>query len=107
MTEEKQQTRASWEDLTLPDEYPQPHTELNGKAGQDVAAATKERSKDPAVKCSPNLLQMLKAAESRWTPQGQDREGAEVTEAGTGELVTEALKTDMVSMDVSSFPDFD
>ncbi|XP_042351829.1 S-adenosylhomocysteine hydrolase-like protein 1 isoform X2 [Plectropomus leopardus] len=36
---------------------------------------------------------MLKAAESRRTPQGQDRDDAE--ESGTGELVTEALKTDM------------
>eukprot|EP00064_Thunnus_orientalis_P012607 superscaffoldBa00001954_g12642 len=95
MAEEKQQTGTSREDLTLPDEYPPPLTELDGEAGQDVSAATEENSKDQEVKCSPNVLQMLKAAESRRTPQGQDREGEEVTEAGTEELVTEALKTDM------------
>lgn len=106
MAEEKEQMRASSEELALPDEYPPPHTELNGKEGQDVSAATEEKSKDQEVKCSPNVLQMLKAAESRSTPQGQDREGEEVTENGKGELVTEALKTDMVSTDYSSLPDF-
>lgn len=100
MAEEKEKTRASCEDLTLPDEYPPPHTELDG-------AATEENSKDQEVKCSPNVLQMLKAAESRCTPQGQDKEGEEVTEDGKGELITEALKTDMVSTDDSSLLDFD
>ncbi|XP_019743856.1 adenosylhomocysteinase 2-like isoform X2 [Hippocampus comes] len=50
-------------------------------------------AEEQAIKRGPNLLQMLKAAESRWAPHpGQGREGEE---AGTGEVVTEALKTDM------------
>lgn len=96
MAEEKEQTGASWEDLPLPDDYPEPHMEdkavLNGEA---------EGDKDQVVKCSPNLLQMLKAAESRWTPQDRDRAGV----SGTGEPVTEALKTDMVSKDTATLPD--
>ncbi|XP_062276189.1 S-adenosylhomocysteine hydrolase-like protein 1 isoform X1 [Scomber scombrus] len=88
MAEEKEQMRASCEYLTLTDEYPPPHTELDGPA-------TEENSKYQEVKCSPNVLQMLKAAESRCTPQSQDKEGEEMTEDGKGELVTEALKTDM------------
>ncbi len=101
MAEEKDLTGDSWEDRPLPDEYPEPHiedrAELNGEAGE-------ESTKDQSVKCSPNLLQMLKAAESRWTPQGHDKDGAEASE--TGGLVTEALKTDMVSKDTAALPDF-
>ncbi|XP_076589059.1 S-adenosylhomocysteine hydrolase-like protein 1 [Chaetodon auriga] len=97
MAEEKDQTGASWEDLPLPDEYPEPHTEervaVNGEAEEDVSASAAEDStKDQPAKCSPNLLLMLKAAESRWTPQSQDRDGEE---SGAGELVAEAPKTDM------------
>ncbi|XP_069018583.1 S-adenosylhomocysteine hydrolase-like protein 1 isoform X1 [Embiotoca jacksoni] len=99
MAEEKQQTGASWEILALPDEYPEPHqedrAEISGEAGEDVCAAPEASTKDQPVKGSPNLLQMLKAAESRWTPQGLDRDGAETSETGTGELIAEALKTDM------------
>lgn len=107
MAEEKDQTGASWEDRPLPDEYPEPHmedtAELNGEAGEDASAATEESAKDQSVKCSPNLLLMLKAAESRWTPQGRDSDGAEASE--TAELVAEALKTDMVSEDTAALPD--
>ncbi|XP_069557938.1 S-adenosylhomocysteine hydrolase-like protein 1 isoform X1 [Brachyistius frenatus] len=99
MAEEKQHTGASWEILALPDEYPEPHqedrAEISGEAGEDVCAAPEASTKDQPVKGSPNLLQMLKAAESRWTPQGPGRDGAETSEAGTGELIAEALKTDM------------
>lgn len=101
MAEGKDQTGASWEDLPLPDEYPEPHTEekvvLKAEAEEDVSAPAAEKSaKDQPTKGSPNLLQMLKAAESRWTPQGQDRNREE---SETGELVAEARKTDMVSED--------
>ncbi|KAL7403256.1 hypothetical protein ABVT39_026965 [Epinephelus coioides] len=89
MAEERDQTRASWEELPLPDEYPDPHME--GEAVVDGEA--EEGSTKQLVKCSPKLLQMLKAAESRKTPQGQDKDEAE--ESGTGGLVSEALKTDM------------
>ncbi|XP_044048869.1 S-adenosylhomocysteine hydrolase-like protein 1 isoform X4 [Siniperca chuatsi] len=93
MAKEKDQTGASW---PLPDEFPKPHMEdravLNGEAVEDASATREESTKDQSVKCNPNLLQMLKAAESRWTPQGRDRDDAE---AETGELVTEALKTNM------------
>ncbi|XP_030281938.1 S-adenosylhomocysteine hydrolase-like protein 1 isoform X2 [Sparus aurata] len=97
MSEEKEQTGGSWEDLPLPDEYPEPHMEnkaaLNREEEEDASAATTEEGvKDQSAKCSPNLLQMLKAAESKWTPQGQHEDGAE---SETGEQVTEARKTDM------------
>lgn len=103
MAEERNQTGASWEDLPLPDEYPEPHTEegragMNEEAEEDASVTTTgDSTKDQSEKCSPNLLQMLKAAESRWTPQGRDRDGEEASE--TGELVAEAQRTDMVSKD--------
>lgn len=91
-----------------PPEYPGPYVEdreeLNGDAGDEGA-------NDQTVKCSPNLLQMLKAAESRWTDQSRDRERGDLSESltgerenalETGELVTEALKTDMVSLSTLS-----
>lgn len=103
MAEEKDQTGASL-DLPLPDEYPEPHAEdtagLNGGMVEDAPAATTEESpKDQSAKCSPKLLQMLKAAESRWTPLGQDRDGEEASESEAGELVAEARRTDMVRKD--------
>ncbi|XP_041794069.1 S-adenosylhomocysteine hydrolase-like protein 1 isoform X2 [Chelmon rostratus] len=103
MAEGKDQTGASWEDLPLPDEYPEPHTEekvvLKAEAEEDVSAPAAEKSaKDQPTKGSPNLLQMLKAAESRWTPQGQDRNREE---SETGELVAEARKTDMFNSSAS------
>lgn len=108
MAEEKDRTGASREDLPLPDEYPEPHMEnravLNGKAEEDASATTEESTKDQSVKCSPNVLQMLSAAKSRRTPLGRDRNGAD---SETGELVTEALKTEMVSKDTATCPDFD
>lgn len=103
MAEEKNQTGASWEDLPLPDEYPEPHMEegragMNEEAEEDASVTTTgESTKDQSEKCSPNLLQMLKAAESRWTPQGRDRDGTEASE--TVELVAEARRADMVSKD--------
>lgn len=101
MSEGQEQTGGSWEDLPLPDEYPEPHMEnkaaLNREEEEDASATTTEEGvKDQSAKCSPNLLQMLKAAESKWTPQGQHEDGAE---SETGEQVTEAWKTDMVSKD--------
>ncbi|XP_040019934.2 S-adenosylhomocysteine hydrolase-like protein 1 isoform X2 [Gasterosteus aculeatus] len=86
MAEERDQPGGSWEDLPLPDDYPEPQV-VNGKAEE-------ENTKHQSVKCSPNLLQMLKAAECRrTTPPGLDRDGADAS--GTGEPVAEALKTDM------------
>lgn len=49
-------------------------------------------SPEPVVKGSPDLLKMLKAAESRRAPQETEMSERE-------EQVTEALKTDMVSED--------
>lgn len=98
MEKEKDQTETSWEDCSLPDEYPEPQMEdgavLNGEADEGASATREETITDQSVKCSPNLLQILKAAESRWTPRGRD---SNASEAETGELVTEALKTGMVS----------
>lgn len=98
MAEERDQTGSSWEGMPLSEDYPGPHMENgaapNGEAERDVPGPT-----DQAGKCGPNLLQMLKAAESRWTCQGRDGDGADTS--WTGELVTEALKTDMVSKDTA------
>ncbi|KAM9854989.1 S-adenosylhomocysteine hydrolase-like protein 1 isoform 2-T2 [Aulostomus maculatus] len=98
MEVEKEQKEVLWDKQQPPDEYPEPHTEIGAEqgveTGEDTPAATEEVTKDQ--KSSPNLLlQMLKAAESRWTPQGQDREGEDVSDVGTEQVVTEALKTDM------------
>lgn len=94
MTEEKEQTGASWENLPLPDEYPEPHQDdkavLNGDSPVNTAG---ENTRDRSEKGSPDLLQMLKAAESRWTPHARDRDGPEASR----ELVAEAQRTDMVS----------
>ncbi|XP_078112874.1 S-adenosylhomocysteine hydrolase-like protein 1 isoform X4 [Sander vitreus] len=103
MAEERDQTGASRGDLPQPDEYSEPHLEdgavLNGEAKEKT---TKHKS----VKCNLNLLQMLKAAE-RWSPpQSRDRYGAEESEEGTGELVTEALKTGMQIQSTEQKPKF-
>lgn len=99
MAKEKNQIGASWEDLALPDDFPEPcvdgdRAEVNEDEGEDAQAAGEEGTKDRPVKFNPKLLEMLKAAESRWTPQSRDTEKAEPSETGT---VTEALKTNMVS----------
>ncbi|KAG7999814.1 Adenosylhomocysteinase 3 [Nibea albiflora] len=91
MAEEKDQPGAPFDNQPLPDEYPEPHTEnsavLNGEAGEDTSAVTTEESaKDQSVKISPNLLEMLKAAESRRAAQDQDMTKAEPQ---TEEMVTE------------------
>ncbi|TNN70860.1 Adenosylhomocysteinase 3 [Liparis tanakae] len=100
MAENMEQTEACWQDMPLPDEYPEPHV-VNGKAEEEC-------TNHQSVKCSPNVLQMLKAAESRRSSQGRDGDGWPVPEeSGTGALVTEALKTDMVSMEAAACRDFD
>lgn len=94
MAEKKEQTGASWENLPLPDEYPEPHQDdkavLNGDS---PANTTGESTEDRSEKGSPDVLQMLKAAESKWTPHAQDTDGPEASR----ELVAEAQRTDMVS----------
>ncbi|XP_037538733.1 S-adenosylhomocysteine hydrolase-like protein 1 [Nematolebias whitei] len=99
MAKEKNQIGASWEDLALPDEFPEScadgdKAEVKEDEGED-AHAGEEGTKDMPVKRNPKLLEMLRAAESRWTPQSRDGEKAEPSETGTKELVTEALKTNM------------
>ncbi|XP_062245563.1 S-adenosylhomocysteine hydrolase-like protein 1 isoform X1 [Platichthys flesus] len=89
MAEEQDHTGPPSEDLHLTQDYPELRAGLNGEMEDGGAPG----STDQAGKCGPNLLQMLKAAESRRSPQGQDRDGDEAS--GAGELVTEALKTDM------------
>ncbi|XP_054632988.1 S-adenosylhomocysteine hydrolase-like protein 1 isoform X2 [Dunckerocampus dactyliophorus] len=81
MAEEKQLTGACREeDMPPPGVGPQAPAE-------DDREDTCESSKKQAAKSSPNLLKMLKAAESRWSPHQSQN--------GTKEGVTEALKTDM------------
>lgn len=71
---------------------------LNGEAAGGAAGSTEDSTREQGAKSSPDLLQMLKAAERRCTPQGQGPDGSEASETGeTRETVTEALKTDMVS----------
>lgn len=72
---------------------------MDGDRGGNARAAGQEDPKDRAVKCSPKLLEMLRAAENRWTPQNRDREKTGVPETGTKGRITEALKTSMVSND--------
>ncbi|TMS05169.1 Putative adenosylhomocysteinase 3 [Larimichthys crocea] len=97
MAEEKDQPGATFDDQPLPDVYPEPHTEnsavLNGEAEEDTSAVTTEES--TKEKSSPNLLEMLKAAESRRALQDQDMAKAEPSETETEEMVTEGRKTDM------------
>ncbi|XP_032380328.1 S-adenosylhomocysteine hydrolase-like protein 1 isoform X1 [Etheostoma spectabile] len=89
MAEERDQTGTSWRNLPQP-EPPEPRLEdgavLNGEAKE-------KPTKHESVKCNLNLLQMLKAAESRSPPQWRGRYRAEESEDGTSELVTEAPKT--------------
>lgn len=146
MGEERNQRRDSWEDLALPDEYPEPcledeakmkeetgenasvtgnkgttdplqlpkaagsrgrysepsvedGAEVNDEAGEKDSAATEENTNDRMVKCSTDLLQMLKAAEQRRSSQSRSQDRPEASEAGIREMITEALKANMVSKD--------
>ncbi|XP_054589144.1 S-adenosylhomocysteine hydrolase-like protein 1 isoform X4 [Nothobranchius furzeri] len=100
MAKERNQIGSSWENLTFPDGYPEQYVdggkaEINKVTGENVQAGAEEGPKEKPVKWSPKLLQMLKAAETRWTPQDQDRDKAEASETETREAITEALKTNM------------
>lgn len=94
----KEQAEASWKDLPLPDRFPEPHAERSDVADQGdlggtlTAKNTEERTEDHPQHCGPNLLLMLKAAESWRMPHGRDRERQE-----TAGPMGEAQKTDMVS----------
>lgn len=83
--------------LGLADGYLKPleeyRAELNGEDMESANGGTRES------KGSPNLLQMLKAAERRRALQSRDRDRLEVSKVVTKEPVTEALKTTMVSRD--------
>ncbi|XP_077594042.1 S-adenosylhomocysteine hydrolase-like protein 1 isoform X2 [Stigmatopora nigra] len=68
-----------------------------GKKFEDAMAVAEgekdgceRNAEEQTGKSGPDLLRMLKAAESRWA-----REGGATGMAGTGEVVGEALKTDM------------
>ena len=94
MEEEKEQTGASWDEKSEGQRGDRAVTDE--EAGGDASTTTTGESiKEQAEKCSPNLLEMLKAAESRRTHLGRDRDTAETSEPG--EPVAEAQKTDMVS----------
>lgn len=97
MAEAENQAGASMEDMPLPDEYPEPHTEDKAVVNEVAEREVPETAADQSEKGSPNLLQMLKAAENRWTPQGRYRDGPQESQSETGEPVVEAQRTDMVS----------
>ena len=92
MGEERNQRGESWEDLALPD--PEPGVDdgagVNEEAGENAAVTSS--------KCSTDLLQMLKAAERRRSNQSR-QDKPEASEAETRDMITEALKTSMVSRD--------
>lgn len=100
MADRRQQTDASWKDLPLPDQFPEPHTEgCDGPhwgklGGTSTSKNTEQSAKNHPHECSPNLLLMLKAAESWRMPHGRDREREETARP---ELLGEAQRTDMVS----------
>ena len=97
MAEEQGHTGSPREDLPLTEDYCGLITELRAGLSGELAEEEAPGSPDQAGKCGPNLLRMLKAAESRRASQGQDGDGDEAS--GAGQLVTEARKTDMVSKD--------
>lgn len=89
MTEEQAQTGGDWEKLPQPVEHPGPQRNDRENSGDAAVGRGSNHS--------PDLLQMLRAAESRrgaYHSRDQD-----MTEAG--EPVTEAQRTDMVSWDVN------
>ncbi|XP_054892090.1 S-adenosylhomocysteine hydrolase-like protein 1 isoform X3 [Poeciliopsis prolifica] len=90
MAKEKNHIGGSWEDLAVPEYFPEPYTE---ERAEEEEEDTEEAARDGAVKCSPTLLRMLKAAESRWTPR--DRDKAEPSKLGRKVSEAEALKTNM------------
>ncbi|XP_053741591.1 S-adenosylhomocysteine hydrolase-like protein 1 isoform X2 [Synchiropus splendidus] len=85
-----EQTSASWGKLSLPEEWPDPNVEDEDR-GQDSSCLSRAQT----AKSSPNLLQMLKAAESRRTSHSKDKEETEASKNGTCASVPEAQKTDM------------
>lgn len=95
MAAREEQPEAFWEDLPLPDQFPEPYTEgshetnQRGAGGTSASANAEESIKEPPQPCSPNLLLMLKAAESWRTPHARDR--------GQDPRVGEAQRADMVS----------
>lgn len=96
MAKENNQIGSSWEDLALPKEFPEPCTEeravQNEEAEDDSVASDTEEN---AGICTPTLLKMLKAAESRWTPHTRDRDKTEPSDQEPKATETEALKTNM------------
>lgn len=91
MGEEKNQVG----ELPLPDEFPEPCVD-DDEEKRDNSAAMEDSVGEKAEKCSPNVLEMLKAAESRRSSQDRDKDRPEADEAGTKEPIAEALKTNMV-----------
>lgn len=98
MADREEQTEAFWEDLPLPDQFPKPHTEASHETSQGDVEGTSTNTegslKERPQPSSPNLLLMLKAAESWRTPHAQDREQGHTA---VPHLVGEAQRGDMVS----------
>lgn len=74
MADREQQTEALWEDLPLPDQFPEPHTQASDETNEGRVGGTEESIKAHPQQCSPNLLLMLKAAEGWRTPHARDGE---------------------------------
>lgn len=99
MADREEQAEALWEDLPLPDRFPEPHAEGSDGTGQGEVEGpstnTEESPKAPPQQSSPNLLRMLKAAESWKAPHARDREQGHA--AAAPDLVAEAQRADLVS----------
>lgn len=98
MAKENNQIGSSWEDLALPKEFPEPYTEERAEQNEEAAEDTVASDTEENIGIhTSTLLRMLKAAESRWTPQTRDRDKTEPSELEPKATETEALKTNMVS----------
>ncbi|KAK2842124.1 hypothetical protein Q5P01_012324 [Channa striata] len=94
MAQEKSQTGAPRDVLPLPDYYFGPRVKDGAVLNEEAEEDRRTQTKNHVVKQRPNLLQMLKAAESRRTSHGRDRHRTDVSECGTGARVVEAPKAD-------------
>lgn len=100
MAHREEQTEAFWEDPPLPEQFPDPHAEgsdetIQGEVGgTSTSVNTEESTREYPQQSSPNLLLMLRSAESWRRPLGGD--GAQGRTA-TPDLLGEAQRVDMVS----------
>lgn len=98
MADREEQAEAFWENLPLPDQFPEPHAEGSDETSpgdvEGPSTNTEESLKAHPQLSSPNLLMMLKAAEGWKAPHARDREQGH---AAAPDRVAEAQRADLVS----------